>query len=220
MKATNTSDKTSDFSMEVHDFPVVARGLRAPRYIDDIGVGKQGMDTVLSWSEVTTDVFGKPESVASYRIWRGDGRSFGNGGLSLLGTCPAPCTSYTDTNALADATEHFYRVQPVDVDTNVGGLGAELPAWVDLSVGDSAVTPGNVVLSWAPVTLTVAGDPTSVLEYRVYAADAPFSREQVRDGAIPMLTSTTSTSVEISPPVQDRYYSVLVVDTLGNTSPF
>ena len=67
---------------------------------------------------------------------------------------------------------------------------------------------------------------SSVSQTRVHCyfaaalALAPFPRAAIRDGLVPLLTSVTSTSVGVTPPTPNQYYSVLAVDSRGNRSPF
>lgn len=219
VSATNTSDLVSALSTEVNDFPVFGLGLRAPRFIDDLRMSKSGNDAVVSWTEVTSDVFGKPKTVAGYTVWRGESLPFDNASFVQLGSCPAPCTSFTDPDVLDDGSVYKYRVQAFDAQSNAGGFGSELPASTTLTL-EKALTPGSVRLTWPAVTGTVDGRPVELLGYRVYAAGQPFTRADIRDGLVSPLTTTPATSFVMSPQVEDRYYSVLAVDVRGNLSPF
>lgn len=220
VSATNTSGLTSALSDEASDFPVEALGLRAPAFIPDLTVKRQDADLVLEWPAVTTDVFGKPTTVTLYEIFRGTGADYTNEGLVKIDECPAPCPSWTDPGMAAAPGDVHYRVRAVGEDGNRGGLGSELPRRTNLSVAWSQVTPGNVVLAWDPVVEALDGSTAQIGEYRLYAADQPFSREDIRDNLLIPLLTTTGTSVELTPPAQNRYYSVLVVDIRGNVSPF
>jgi hypothetical protein len=217
--ATNTSGLTSGFSDEVSTFPVFGPGIRPPAYIDSLRLKKQGADMLLEWDEVTTNAYGQELAVVNYEILRGSGSAFDNAGLVKIADCPAPCTSYVDLGAVTAPGDLHYRVRAVDAMNNRGALGSEAPTGTELTLGLS-VTPGNVVLTWVPVTATVSGVPAEVSHYLLYAADTPFSRGDIRDGLLPSPTMVTGVSTEITPPAQNRYYSVLAVDTRGNVSPY
>jgi hypothetical protein len=220
LTATNTSGMTSGYSDEVTDFPIYAPGLRAPDFIGDLTVSADGDDMLLEWSEVTADVYGKPMQVAGYEIYRGAAPDFTNEGLVLLGTCSAPCSSHRDTGAYADGGQFYYRVRAIDGLGNGGGLGSELPGSPELEVSWSLATPGDLVLSWSPVLLDLDGGPVALSHYAVYSSDQPFGREDIRDGLLPEPTTLSATTLEFTPPAQDRYYSVLAVDIRGNASPY
>ena len=248
--ATNTSEKESDFSDEVDDFPVLAPGLRSPDFITDLTMRPDPADpdnALLEWTEVTADVYGKPKTVLFYEIYRDSSADFS--GAVLLGTCNDPCSSYSDEDAMLAAGPYHYRVRAVDAEGNVSGLGAELPYWTTLTVGfptpdgvcsisldpcwdasgcpdgetcdGGTGNPGTIVLSWDAVTTTLDGGPLDLLHYVIYTSDERFSRADVRDGLVdPPLMTVTGTSVEFTPPTDPGYYSVLVVDVRGNVSPF
>ncbi len=87
-------------------------------------------------------------------------------------------------------------------------------------MGKSGVSAGDVVLMWDPVSTTVDGRPTEIKHYQVYASDVPFSREDVRDGLLAPMAIVDGSIFEFTPASQNRYYSVLAVDTRGNVSPY
>jgi hypothetical protein len=221
--ATNTSNHTSAYSAEESGVPTWVIGEKAPGLIADLRLAKSGSDALLSWGAVTTDIYGKPETVASYEIYRGTTATFLPGPGNLIGTT-AP-TSFTDPAALtAGAPNYYYLVRAIDVDGNPGGLGRQLPDGIlDLMVAKSSTVP-NVVLSWPAVTDVFhpsgTGASTRIDHYEVYASQQPFSARDVRDGAVPLLTSVTGTSVEVTPPAVNQHYFVLAVDNRGNKSPF
>lgn len=220
LSATNTSGMTSALSAETSESAVTGLGLRSPRLVTNLMVNVSGADLVLDWDEVTTDIADKSESVDKYEILRGIGGGFNNSGLAFLAQCTAPCSSYTDTGAATDGNQYYYRVRALDFDGNRSGLGSEPPRSTTLSIARSQMVTDDLALSWTPVTTDHGGLPVSLQHYAIYAADQPFTREDIRDGLVlPMLT-VTGTGVEITPPGQDRYYSVLAVDIRGNLSPF
>lgn len=218
--ATNTSGHESPLSAEVSDYPVLAPGLRPPRFIDDLKVRPSGSNLVLEWSEVTTDVFGKPLSVDRYDVYRGPAPGFTIAGTALVGSCNAPCSAFTDVGAKTNPASFKYLVRAVDEDGNGGGLGSDLPSQNMSLVVNPSPTPGFLVLSWNPTTTSLDGLPLQLLHYAVYSASQPFSREAVRDGQVPLLTTTAATSHQILIPAGEGYYSVLAVDIRGNVSPY
>ena len=198
-----------------------APGLRPPAYVDTLTVRVSGQDLVLEWSEVTHDVYGKPADVVSYEILRGTPPGFTNGDLAVIDNCVAPCATWTDTLAADESTAYIYRVRAIDGASVAGGLGSNRPGGIrSLSVSLS-ITPGNVVLSWAPVTSAEGGGPTDLTGYRVYASDTPFSVHDIVGLPMTPIATLAGTSLEIAPAGGDeRYYSVLAEDVRGQTSPY
>jgi hypothetical protein len=222
LTATNTSARTSALSAETSDFPAYGPGLRAPDFIADLTVRPQGADLVLEWSEVTTDCYGKPAEAALYEIFRAGGTDYSNAALAKIDECAAPCTSWTDTDAFSAPGGYHYRVRAVDAESNTGGLGSELPEGVFLGLVKSETIPGALVLTWSAAQQDLDGRPAQLSHYAVYGSDQPFSREEIRDGQLaPIVTvPAPDTSFELTPPSQNRYYSVLAVDIRGNVSPY
>ncbi len=218
VSATNTSGNTSAASGEVCDFPAMGLGVRLPDFIDDLTARKSGVDVLLEWSEVTTDLYGKPATVVNYEIFRGTAPDYSVGGLTKIADCPAPCGSYTDPGALTNGLPEVYRVRAVGADMRPGALGSEAPRGVFLDL-DRGTQPGDVRLTWPAATEDLDGRPLDLQHYAVYASDAPLTRESVIDDLITPILTTTQTSVELTPAAQDRFYSVFVVDTRGNMSP-
>jgi hypothetical protein len=218
--ATNTSQMTSDPSDEVSDSPVLGMGLRSPSFIGNLVVSRAADDIVLDWTEVSTDVFGKPKTVTGYEVLRGTATDFNPASMVVIGGCSSPCDSFTDPGAATQGNDFHYRVRAVDADGNEGGLGSEPPASATILVGKSLSTPGNLVLTWQAVTTTVDGLPTEIKHYRVYGSDQPFKREEIRDGLLTPVATVPTGIFEFTPASQNRYYSVLAEDIRGNVSPF
>jgi hypothetical protein len=219
--ATNTSGLTSGMSAEASDFPAFGRGLRLPRFIDDLVLGKSGIDATLQWTEVATDVFGKPTEVVRYEIFRGTEPAYSSAGMTKIGECLSPCSfPFVDPGAAQGPEELYYRVRAVDAESNGGGMGSEAPLGTELTLDRTGPDPHALTLNWAPVTTALDGSAVESPRYDVYAADQPFTREDVREGSVALLTSTSATSVDVSSPTQDRYYSIVVVDIRGNVSPY
>ena len=47
-----------------------------------------------------------------------------------------------------------------------------------------------------------------------------FTRADIDDNAVQLLTTTTAVSIQLTPPAGTQYYSVVAVDARGNRSPF
>ena len=222
--ATNTSGNTSGFSDEASGVPTFVLGLKPPAFIDDLVLSKSGTDAVLDWSAVATDIYGKTETISHYEVFRGTTPDFVPSAANRI-TPPEGIVSatFTDPGALAPGgPAYYYLVRAVDVEGNAGGLGRQLPDWVqDLTLQKSSITPGNLILSWTGVdTVVLTSVPTAIDHYDVYVSDRPFTRAEVRDKLIGLLGSTSGTSIEIAPAAEDQYYSVVPVDVRGNESPF
>jgi hypothetical protein len=218
VSATNTSAKTSANSTEICDFPIYGPGVRLPDFIDDLQVTKSGTDSLLDWSEVTTDLYGKPAPIVNYEIFRGTAPDYTIGGLTKIGDCPAPCTTFSDPGALINGLSQHYRVRAVGADSRPGAMGSEAPAGVPLQI-ERGTAAGDILLIWTPATLDLDGNPVDLLHYLVFAGDAPLLTTDIVDGVTLPLLTVGGPSVELTPSAQSRYYKVFVVDTHGNMSP-
>ena len=218
VSATNTSGNTSADTTEVCDFAVLAPGVRLPDFIDDLRVSRSGADIVLDWSEVTTDLYGKPAEIVNYEIFRGTAPDYTVSGLTKIGDCAAPCTTFPDPSAAGNGLSQHYRVRAVGADGRSGALGSEAPAGVELQLARGTLS-GDILLSWTPATLDLDGNPVDLQHYLVFGSDAPLPQTDVLDGVASPLLTVGGTSVELTPPVQSHFYTVFVVDTRGNISP-
>jgi len=218
VSATNTSAKTSANTTEVCDFAATALGVRLPDFIDDLRVSRSGVDIVLDWSAVTADVYGKPATIVNYEIFRGTAPDYTVAGLTKIGDCAAPCTTFPDPGAAGNASSQHYRVRAVGADGRPGALGSEVPAGVELEAYRGTLA-GDVLLSWTPATLDLDGNPVELAHYLVFASDAPLTITDIVDGLVVPLLTVSGTSVEWTPPAQSRFYRVFVLDTRGNMSP-
>ncbi len=220
LTATNTSLKTSAYSTpEQTGVPTFVRGVRSPGFIDTLLVDKSGSDAVLSWTAVTTDIYGKSATIARYEVYRALSPTFTLATATLLGTTTG--AGFTDPLALAAGKpDYVYAVRAIDAAGNPGGLGNQLPNGIDVLLADKVT--GHVVLSWAPVTTTFnpPGLPATIDHYEVYATDHRFTRADIRDGLVPKIASPTGTSVDLGTPATTQYYSVLSVDAKGSLSSF
>jgi uncharacterized lipoprotein YddW (UPF0748 family) len=82
-----------------------------PAAVDDLASFKSGGDIVLTWTAVTTDTLGNPETVDGYVIYRNSDAAMVPG--DSIGT--AVETEYTDSGAAGSTgTNYFYVVRAVD----------------------------------------------------------------------------------------------------------
>ena len=100
--------------------PVHAVDVTNPAEVQELRVNPDAVpdDLVLSWDPVALDASGNAESVAEYRVYRGDTPDFvpdKDLGGNLVGT-PAG-TSFTDAGARTDGIDHYYLVSAVEGST-------------------------------------------------------------------------------------------------------
>ncbi len=217
---TNTSGAESAPTPTLSAVPSLVLGAHSPGLIADLRLARSGSDALLSWSAVTTDIYGLPTDVAEYEVYRGTTAQFVPSPANRIGVTGTP--SFLDDGALAAGEPNYhYLVRAVDTLGNPGGLGRQLPnGTMGLTLGLST-TPGNAVLSWPPVTTDVHLAPTAIASYEVYAANQPFEREAIESGVVgPPIATVPGTSAEVTLPPQNRFFTVLAVDVRGNRSPF
>jgi len=166
-------------------------------------------DLDLSWTAVSFDVTGNSETVAEYRIYRGDTPDFvpdKSGGSNLVGT--SVTTTFTDIGARTDGMDRFYRVSAVDTS---GNEGVTRPSTV--------ITPPVLSGFWTDTTIelswTDAAPSGNVLGYRVYYGKAPGTYEFVDD--VGLATSHSLSGLELW---INWYVAVTAVDLDGNESAF
>jgi hypothetical protein len=222
--ATNTSNHVSAPSVEQTGTPTFVRGVRSPQFIDTLRVDKSGStDAIVSWNTVTTDIYGKATTIASYEVYRGTTPTFLPSAATKLATIAG--TSYPDLGALSAANpNYYYLVRAVDVSGNVGGLGNQLPNGIDtLSMTKTPDGLGgyNLGFTWPAVTLDFdLRLPVVIDHYEIYGTDHAFTRTDIRNGLVPLLASPTANSWTTPAPATNRYYSVIAVDARGNKSSF
>ncbi len=218
--ASNTSGLVSGLSAEASGIPNFIPGLRPPAFIDDLVLEKQGADLRITWTAVTTDIYGKDETVSHYEVYRDLTPDFIPSPFNLVGTEISP--EFIDSGAMQfGEPDYHYLVRAVDAEGNSGGLGHQLPKGISsLTLAKSLTVPENLVLDWTAVTLTFDGDPTVVDHYDIYGSDTPFTRQDVEDSLVPLLRAVTGSTEELIPADQRLFYSVIAVDRLGQPSPF
>ena len=219
LSATNTSDLESLPCVELSDVPHIFLGIAPPRAIDDLMVNLSGADLVLSWSQPTVDIYGRPTTVVGYRVYRGTTPNFAINPAAPFATLNSGATvTWTHTGGAGLAGNAYYVVTAVDSAGLVSGAGRDLPN----GVGSLDVTLPNlstVHLSWLPVTTDVQGLPTLIDHYQVHVTPTPVSRGQLGPGTL-FLDNVTTTSADLSLPTGTKFISVLAVDNRGNLSPF
>jgi hypothetical protein len=224
--ATNTSNKTSASSVEKSGMPTWVRGVKSPQVIGDLRLAKSGADIVITWNPVTTTIYGKAATISRYEVYRGTTLTFIPGPGNLISPPSVTGASFTDVGALTGGVNYYYLVRAVDSQGNGSGLGNQLPMGIDaLTVAKSTITPGNIVLTWPAVTTaftstSTPGSPLAVDHYEIYGGATMFTRANIRDGLVPLVTSLAGNSIDLPPPTGTQYYSVVAVDARGNKSPF
>ncbi len=220
--AVNTSGVQGAPSAEASGTPHIFFGIAPPRSIDDLAVARSGNDLVLTWSAVTTNIYGNPATVDHYNVYRGSDPAFvPNDSTNLIAAVAATATpGFTHTGGALTADNGFYLVSAVDTAGFASGLGADLPAGIlDLSLAPSP-TAGFWRLSWSPVSVTVSGGPANISHYTLYGASTPVPRSLVGAGTL-LQDNLTGNFVDVPDPTAARYYyNVIVVDTRGNLSPY
>ncbi len=221
--ASNTSGRMSAYSTAT-GIPTFVRGVRSPAFIQTLRVSKSssGTDAVLTWTAVTNDIYGKPDTVVSYEVYRGTTLNFVPAAGNRIGQPTSP--TFTDPGALSGAApNYYYLVRAIDASGNGGGLGNQLPNGVDtmtMSKTPDGAGGFTLGLAWPAVTTDFDGRPLAIAHYEVYATSHPFSRTDVRNGLVPLLGSPTTASFSLTAPGTSQYYSVLAVDARGNKSSF
>ena len=222
LTASNTSARTSVPSTEKTGVPTYVRGLRSPHFVGSLKVDKSGVNAQLTWAAVTTDIYGKPTTIATYEVFRGTTPNFIPGPANKIAQPATP--SFPDPGALSFANPNYhYLVRAIDVNGNVGGVGNQLPNGID-TVSLSKTSDGfggyTLAMTWPAVTTDFDGLPLSINHYEVYGTDHPFTRADITNGLVPLLASPSSESFNVTAPVANQYYSVLAVDARGNKSSF
>ena len=220
--ATNTSGKTSANSLEGSGVPTFVRGIKSPEFISSLRIDKSGSNLSLSWAPVTTNIYGKPTTIANYEVYRGTTVTFVPGPGNKIGAPTA--ASFTDVGANSSAApSYYYLVRAVDTSGNVGGLGNQLPNGIDTSTINKGTDGGGnlqLTLLWPAITTDFDGNPLVIDHYEVYATDHPYTRADIAGGSVPLLASPVASPLLVTPPSSSQYYSVIVVDARGNKSSF
>jgi hypothetical protein len=221
VRAINTSSVIGDDSVEVSGTPHVFVGIAPPATIEALTVTRSGNDLVLSWPAVTENIYGNPTTIDHYNVYRSNFPSFvPSDGFNLLAQVPSSSPSYTHLGGAVTADDGYYLVSAVDNFGFSSGLGADLPEGIlSLTIAPSP-TPGMLRLTWPAVTITVSGKAAHISNYRLYGATTPVPRSATNAGNL-MMDNLVGTSVDVPDPGSAKfYYTVLVVDSRGNLSPY
>jgi fibronectin type 3 domain-containing protein len=219
LTATNTSGLESALSPESSEVPHLFLGIAPPRAITDLMVTRGGADLVLTWSRPLVDIYGRPTTVAGYRVYRGTTPGFLPFASPSYAVIDDPArTSFTDAGAASASSAYYYLVTAVDAGGLESGAGRDLPnGTTSLSV--VLLDPSTARLSWSAVTTDVRGLPTVISHYQVHRMDRPVGRASLGSNTL-FMDNVTSTSVDLPVLSGTTYFTVLAVDNRGNVSPF
>jgi hypothetical protein len=220
--ASNTSGVEGSPSGEASGVPHVFQGIAPPATIKDLMVTRSGSDLILSWSRVTTNIYGNPTVVGHYNIYRDGTPNFvPSNSVNRIGqVADSSAPSFVHTGAATSVADSYYLVSAEDLDGNASGLGGDLPAGiVPLTVAPSP-TPGMLRLSWPAASITVTGGPARISHYRLYGLSTPIPRYSISPATL-LQDNIIGTSIDVPDPATARfYYNLIVVDQRGNLSPY
>lgn len=221
--AKNTSDLESSPTSQMEGVPLKFPGESPPAFIEDLTVVVTPGDPnslTLQWSHSGLDIYGAPTTLAAFQIYRGETPGFVPSPANLVADITDPAvTSWTDTGAAASPQDYYYVVGAKDARGLAGGLGFELPDGVD-DLSPSIINGGATVrFEWTPVTTDVKGGQTMISKYVLYADGTPVSRSDI-DAMSPLVDDITGSFVEVPVDPAQQFYTLIVVDTRGNKSPF
>lgn len=187
----------------------LAADVTRPAEVAGLLASHNGNDLQLAWTAVTLDAAGQPETVASYKIYRGLTPDFVPDtldGANLIGTSAS--AQFDDVGAAGDGASYFYLISAVDA---AGNESATRPS----AVSGPVVLSGNwtdttIELQWTP-----AEPETEVVGYRVYYGRSAHGYEFVTD--VGLATSHTLTGLQT---YVNWYSAIAAVDGAGNESSF
>ncbi len=187
----------------------LAADVTPPAAVAGVVANRSGSDVQLSWAAVTTDESGNPETMGTYRVYRGTSPGFvpdKAGGSNRIGTTAS--TSLTDLGAAVDGNSYYYLISGDDA---AGNEGATRPSTVaSPPVLSATYTDTGISLSW-----TAASPSDQVNGYRVYYGTAPHQYGFYKDVGLTLSTTLSGLQSNVV------WYSVVVaVDLAGNESPF
>ncbi|MDH3285084.1 MAG: peptide-N-glycosidase F-related protein, partial [Acidobacteriota bacterium] len=188
--------------------PSHAADVSPPAPVSALLVDKTAADVNLVWDVVAADIFGNPESIDHYKVYRGTTPDFvpdKAGGTNLSGT--AISENFSDLGAGSDGTTYFYLVSAVDASANEGNTRAS-------EVTSPPVLSGSWTDTTIEVSWTAAGPLANVVGYNVYYGQASGVFDFVDDvGAV------TSHSLAGLQTFVNWYISVVPYDAEGNEGP-
>ena len=218
LTATNTSGQTSGFSAEAAATPKMILGISPPRAVKNLMVSTDGVDLLLTWDPVTTDINGGPTEIADYLVYANSASPNFLLEGNQLATVPDTETSYRHSGAADDGLDHYYLVAARDTDGNLSAGGSELPAGIiDLQI--TILAGSQLKLDWTPIARDIDGADLIISHYALYADAVPFSRSAI--GPLLLVQDDILVPpVNIPLPAGNRFYSLLAVDHQGSLSPF
>jgi hypothetical protein len=223
ISATNTSGNESARSAPVSGVPHLIQGIAPPRAITDLMVSRSGPDLVLTWTQPTVDIYGRPTTVARYNIYAAPGPSSVGSGTYLIGTnIGGTSTTFTHAGAAASPGNLYYVVTALDSNGFASGAGRELPNGINgLSVSLVSAGPLVVRLTWPAVTTDLQGYATLIDHYQVHLTAAPAGRGSLDSSTIFRdNVQVLSVDLDLTGLSGPSYFSVIAVDNQGNLSPF
>jgi parallel beta-helix repeat protein len=146
-----------------------------PAEVPTLGIALSGDDVVLTWTGVSTDILGAPESVAGYRVYRGTAASFvadKAGGSNRIGS-PAAAT-FTDAGARLAPQNFYYLVSAVDAAGNEGNTRPSKVASPPTLSASFTTTAAD--LSWSG-----ASPPGSAAGYEILWGTASTAYDAAKD---------------------------------------
>ncbi len=223
VSARNTSGLESAPTAELHGVPLQYAGEAPPRFMESLRIVVTPGDPTsltLSWNPPTEDIYGGPTVIDSYAIYRGTFPAFIPAPSNRIALISDPnVTSQIDVGAAAAPSDYYYLMNATDGKGLSSGLGFELPGGVDDLVVD--VINGGTALrfDWGAVTNDIRGGTTRISHYTLYADGAPIPRGAI-DAKTPLVDNILTNNVEIPVNPAHLYFTLIVVDTRGNKSPF
>jgi hypothetical protein len=223
VSARNTSGLTSTPTDELVGVPLVFPGENPPRFMESLTIDPTPGDAnslTLSWSKPTEGVYGGPTNIGSYSIYRGTFPTFTPAPSNRIVIINDPdVTSYIDVGAAVAPDDYFYLMNATDTRGFSSGLGRELPDGVNDVAADLINSGTTVRFDWSAVTTDARGGPTTISHYELYAGGAPLPRGAV-DSMTPLADNIQTLFVEVAENPAHLFYTLIVVDTRGNKSPF
>ena len=224
ISATNTSGNESGQSAPVSAVPHLIEGIAPPRSITDLIVTRSGPDDLLlTWSQPTLDIYGRPTTVARYNVYAAPGPDAVKSPLRLVGTTiGSASTAFTHANAATAPGNLFYEVTAIDTNGFESGAGHELPNGISpLTVSLLTSSPPVVQLSWSAITTDLLGAPTLIDHYQIHRTATPIGRGGLNSFTIFRDNVRVLTvDLDLTGLTGPSFFSVLAVDNQGNLSPF
>lgn len=223
LSAKNTSGLESTPTAELHGVPLEYTGEAPPKFMESLTIVVTPGDAnslTLSWNAPTEDIYGGPTVIDSYAIYRETFPAFVPAPSNRIALISDPnVTSHIDVGAAAAPSDYYYLMNATNDRGFSSGLGFELPGGVDDLVVDIINGGTTLRFDWSAVTNDVLGGTTRISHYALYADGAPIPRAAI-DLKTPLADNILTNSVEVPVNPAHLYFTLIVVDTRGNKSPF